>query len=377
MGSLAGIVAGDGSAIVGPKIAADPKVSAFCSLHSRQSLDHHRSEQGGFSMRYRFLGRARLKVSAIGYGCPPFQGKLSDVDEQQALAVLHRAIDIGMNFIDTADHNNGNNEELLANVLKQRRSEVVLTSKFGNLRGQPWAEGREVEGHPDYVAWACDNSLRRLQTDYIDLYYLHRVDAKVPIEETVGAMKRLVEQGKVRHLGLSEAGPETLRRANRVHPITAVQSEYSLWTRDYERNTIPTCRELGIGYVAYYALGRGFLGGKWTSFAALGEKEANRRGPRFHAENFSKNTSLLTQLEAVADAKKISVAQLALAWILHQGDFFVPIPGTYKIENLEANAAATDISLSADELAVVDRIFPLDAAAGSRHDYDRTRELNI
>ena len=200
-----------------------------------------------------------------------------------------RAIDIGMNFIDTADHNNGNNEEILAKVLKGRRGDVVLTSKFGNLRGQPWAEGREVEGKPEYVAWACDNSLRRLQTDYIDLYYLHRVDPKVPIEETVGAMKRLVEQGKVRQLGLSEAGPETLRRANAVQPIAAVQSEYSLWTRDYESNTIPVCRELGIGYVAYYALGRGFLSGKWNDFAELGEKEAKRRGPRFHAENFQHN----------------------------------------------------------------------------------------
>ena len=185
-------------------------------------------------MQYRYLGKNRLKVSAIGYGCPPFQGKLSDADERQAIAVLDRAIDIGMNFIDTADHNNGNNEEILAKVLKGRRGDVVLTTKFGNLRGQPWAEGREVEGKPEYVAWACDNSLRRLQTDYIDLYYLHRVDPKVPIEETVGAMKRLVEQGKVRQLGLSEAGPETLRRANAVQPITAVQSEYSLWTRDYE-----------------------------------------------------------------------------------------------------------------------------------------------
>ena len=328
-------------------------------------------------MQYRFLGKNRLKVSAIGYGCPPFQGNLFDADEQQAIAVLHRAIDIGMNFIDTADHNNGNNEELLAQVLKGRRAQVVLTSKFGNLRGQPWAEGREVEGKPEYVPWACDNSLRRLQTDYLDLYYLHRVDPKVPIEETVGAMKRLVEQGKVRHLGLSEAGSETLRRANAIHPITAVQSEYSLWTRDYERNTIPVCRELGIGYVAYYALGRGFLSGKWSDFAELGEKEAKRRGPRFHAENFQHNLDLLKQLEAIASTKKCSVAQLALAWILHQGDFFVPIPGTYKIANVEANAAAADITLTPDELITIDRIFPLGAAAGRRHDYDRSKELNI
>jgi len=328
-------------------------------------------------MKYRYLGPERLKVSAIGYGCPPFQGKLSDADEKQAIAVLHRAIDIGMDFIDTADHNNGNNEELLAKILKLRRSEIVLTSKFGNLRGQPWAAGREVEGKPDYVAWACDNSLRRLQTDYIDLYYLHRVDAKVPIEDTVGAMVKLIEQGKIRHIGLSEAGPETLRRAHAVHPVTAVQSEYSLWTRDYEANTIRVCRELGIGYVAYYALGRGFLTGKWKSFGELGEKEAKRRGPRFHEENFQLNLRLLNQLQAIAVAKHCTVAQLALAWILHQGDFFVPIPGTYRTENLEANAAAADILLSTDELRAIDAIFPPGAAVGTRHDYDRSKELNI
>jgi aryl-alcohol dehydrogenase-like predicted oxidoreductase len=329
-------------------------------------------------MNHRLLGNDRLKVSAIGYGCPPFQGKLSDADEKQAIAVLHHAIDIGINFIDTADHNNGNNEEILAKALKGRRADVVLTTKFGNLRGQPWAEGREVEGKPEYVAWACENSLRRLQTDYIDLYYLHRVDPKVRIEDTVGAMARLVEQGKVRHIGLSEAGAQTLRRANAVHPVTAVQSEYSLWTRDYEANTIPAVRELGIGYVAYYALGRGFFGGAFKSFADLGEKEAKRRGPRFHEKNFEHNAQLLEQLQAVVQAKNCTVAQLALAWILHQGDFFVPIPGTYKIEHLEANAAAADIQLSNAELAAIDTIFPREgAAAGTRHDYDRSKELNI
>lgn len=329
-------------------------------------------------MHYRLLGKERLKVSAIGYGCPPFQGKLSEADEKQAIAVLHRAIEIGVNFIDTADHNNGNNEEILANALKGKRDAVVLTTKFGNLRGQPWAEGREVDGKPEYVAWACENSLRRLETDYIDLYYLHRVDPKVPIEDTVGAMARLVEQGKVRHIGLSEAGPQTLRRANTVHPVTAVQSEYSLWMRDYEANTIPVVRELGVGYVAYYALGRGFLGGAFKNYSDLGDKEAKRRGPRFHRGNFEKNAALLKQLEAVAAGKGCTVAQLALAWILHQGDFFVPIPGTYKIAHLESNAAAADIALTAEELAAIDGIFPRQGAvAGTRHDYDRSRELNI
>jgi aryl-alcohol dehydrogenase-like predicted oxidoreductase len=214
------------------------QVLTRANSHRSLCLDRYRTERGLF-MQDRFLGKDRLKVSAIGYGCPPFQGKLTDADESHAIRVLRRAIDIGINFIDSADHNNGNNEEILAKVLKNRRGEVVLTTKFGNLRGQPWAKGREVEGKPEYVGWACENSLKRLQTDYIDLYYLHRVDPKVPIEDTVGAMARLVEQGKVRHLGLSEAGPETLRRANAVHPIAAVQSEYSLWTREYEANTIP------------------------------------------------------------------------------------------------------------------------------------------
>jgi aryl-alcohol dehydrogenase-like predicted oxidoreductase len=328
-------------------------------------------------VNYRYLGINKLRVSAIGYGCPPFQGKLSDADEKQAVAVLHRAIDIGVNFIDTADHNNGNNEELLAKALKGKRGQVVLTTKFGNLRGQPWAEGREVEGRPEYVSWACENSLRRLNTDYIDLYYVHRVDPKVPIDDTVGAMARLIERGKVRHIGLSEAGCETLRRANAAHPVTAVQSEYSLWTRDYEEDTIPVVRELGIGYVAYYALGRGFLGGAWKNFSELGEKEAKRRGPRFHEMNFQHNANLVKQLEVIAGETKCTVAQLALAWILRQGDFFVPIPGTYRISHLEANAAAADIELTPDELAAIDKIFPPGAAAGTRHDYDRSKELNI
>lgn len=329
-------------------------------------------------MQYRFLGKDRLKVSAIGYGCPPFQGKLKQEDERQAIAVLRRAMEIGINFIDTADHNNGNNEEILATALKGKRSAVVLATKFGNLRGQPWAAGREVEGKPEYVSWACDNSLRRLQTDYIDLYYLHRVDPKIPIEETVGAMAKLVEQGKVRHLGLSEAGPQTIRRAHAVHPITAVQSEYSLWTRDYEADTIPVVRELALGFVAYYALGRGFLGGAFNDFAEIGEQEAKRRGPRFHRENFQRNAALLRELQSIAESKGCSVAQLALAWILHQGDFFVPIPGTSKIPHLETNAAAADIQLASTESAAIERIFPREGGvSGARHAYDRSKELNI
>jgi aryl-alcohol dehydrogenase-like predicted oxidoreductase len=329
-------------------------------------------------MQYRFLGKDRLRVSAVGFGCPPFQGKPSDADEKRDIAVLHRAIDLGVNFIDTADHNNGNNEEILAKALKGRHGDVVLATKFGNLRGQPWANGREVEGKPEYVSWACDNSLRRLNTDYIDLYYLHRVDPKVPIEDTVGAMAKLVEQGKVRYLGLSEAGAQTLRRANAVHPIAAVQSEYSLWTRDYEADTIPVVRELDIGFVSYYALGRGFFAGAVRSPGDLGEKDGRRKAPRFHPGNLERNAGLLGALEKIAQGKGITLAQLSLAWILHQGENFVPIPGTRQIRHLEENVAASEIVLNAEELAVIDKLFPRNgAAAGARHEYDRSKELNI
>ncbi|HYT55295.1 MAG TPA: aldo/keto reductase [Verrucomicrobiae bacterium] len=331
-------------------------------------------------MQYRYLGLQRLKVSAIGFGCPPFQGKLSDADEKRDIEVIHRAIDLGMNFIDTADHNNGNNEELLAKALKGKRSQVILASKFGNLRGQPllWAQGKDVDGRPEYVAVACEASLRRLQTDYLDLYYLHRIDPKVPIEDTIGAMARLSEQGKIRHIGLSEAGPQTIRRAHAVHPITAVQSEYSLWTRDYESNTIPVVRELGIGFVSYYALGRGFFAGAVRALDDLGEKDGRRKAPRFYAENFEHNASLLSKLEKVAVAKLCTLAQLSLAWILHQGENFVPIPGTHRVAHLEENVRAADIVLSPDELAAIDKLFPQkSAAAGARHDYDRSKELNI
>ena len=331
-------------------------------------------------MQYRFLGKARLKVSAIGFGCPTFQGKLSDADAKRDIAIIHRAIDLGVNFIDTADHNDGNNEELLAKALKGKRSQVVLTSKFGNLRGQPWpwAKGRDVDGRPEYVTKACEASLRRLQTDYLDLYYLHRVDPNVPIEDTIGAMTKLVEQGKIRHIGLSEAGPQTIRRANAIHPMTAVQSEYSLWTRDYELDTIPAVKDLGIGFVSYYALGRGFFAGSIKMLSDLGEKDGRRKAPRFSAENFAHNRRLLDALEEIAATKKIKLAQLSLAWVLHQGENFVPIPGTRQIQHLEENVRASEIVLSPAELSAIDNLFPQKgAAAGARHDYDRSRELNI
>jgi aryl-alcohol dehydrogenase-like predicted oxidoreductase len=329
-------------------------------------------------MNYRYLGQQRLKVSAIGYGCPLFVGKLSDADEKQAIDVLHRAIDLGVNFIDTEDHNNGNNEELLAKALKGKRDKVVLASKFGNLRGQPWAKGREVDGRPEYVPVACEASLRRLQVDMIDLYYLHRVDPQVAIEDTVGAMVRLIEQGKIRHIGLSEAGPQTIRRANAVHALTSLQSEYSLWTREYEANTIPTVRELGIGFVSYYALGRGFFAGALKNLSDLAPNDGRRKAPRFYQENFDHNARLLNPLQKIAAAKGCTLAQLSLAWILHQGDFFVPIPGTLRISHLEENARAAAVALSAEDLSALDRLFPRNgAAAGARHDKDRSKELNI
>ena len=329
-------------------------------------------------MQRRYLGKQRLKVSAIGYGCPTFQGKLSAADERRDIDVLHRAIDLGINFIDTADHNNGNNEELLAQALKGKRDKVVLASKFGNLRGQPWAKEREVNASPEYVPVACETSLRRLRIETIDLYYLHRVDPQVPIEDTIGAMVRLIEQGKIRHIGLSEAGAHTIRRANAIHPIAALQSEYSLWTRDYETDTIPAVKELGIGFVSYYALGRGFFAGAVKSLSELDPKDSRRKAPRFYEENFQHNARLLSRLQEIANDKRCTLAQLSLAWILHQGDIFVPIPGTRRITHLEENAAASEIVLTSDELAEIDKLFPRQgAASGARHDYDPSKELNI
>jgi aryl-alcohol dehydrogenase-like predicted oxidoreductase len=329
-------------------------------------------------MKYRYLGKERLKVSAVGYGCPTFVGKPSPESEKNAIAVLHRAIDLGVNFIDTADHNNGNNEELLAKALKGKRSAVVLATKFGNVRGQPWSKDRAADGRPEYVPVACEASLRRLQTDSIDLYYLHRVDPDVPIEDTIGAMARLVEQGKVRCLGLSEAGPRTIRRAHAVYPITSVESEYSLWTRDYETDTIPVLGELGIGFVSYYALGRGFFAGAVKSPFHLDAEDWRKKGPRFHEQNLAHNLRLLSQLQKVSAGKRCTVAQLSLAWILHQGESFVPIPGTKRISHLEENVEAANVVLTADDLAQIDRIFPHNGgAAGARHDRDRSHELNI
>lgn len=279
-------------------------------------------------MKTRELGKAKVKVSAIGLGCQPFIGNYGPVEESTAISIIHRAIDLGITLFDTAGtYGRGQNEEWVGKALKGKRDKVVLESKFGNLRGQPGEGGRLYDGRPEYVPVACEESLKRLQTEIIDIYYLHRVDPEVPIEDTVGAMARLVEAGKVRHLGLSEAGPETLRRASKVHPITALQSEYSVWVRDYEKDTIPACRELGIGFVAYYAMGRGFLSGKLRTLDGLEPTDTRRRVPRLQEENIGYNLGLLDRLKEVADDNGCTLAQLALAWILHQGDDLVPIPG--------------------------------------------------
>ena len=276
-------------------------------------------------------------------------------------------------MFDTADtYGRGQNEEWVGKALKGKRDKVVLESKFGNLRGHPGEGGRLYDGRPEYVPVACERSLKRLQTDVIDIYYLNRVDPEVPIEDTVGAMARLVDAGKVRHLGLSEAGPETLRRASKVHPITALQSEYSLWVRDYELDTIPACRELGIGFVAYYAMGRGFLSGKLRTLDGLDPTDTRQSVPRLQEENIGYNLGLLDRLKEIAEEKGCTLAQLVLAWILHQGDDLVPIPGMTEMAYLEENIVAPEAELSADELARIDAIFPREGGAkGSRYRGDR------
>jgi aryl-alcohol dehydrogenase-like predicted oxidoreductase len=287
-------------------------------------------------------------------------------DEGEAIATIHRAIELGVDFLDTADmYGPFTNERLVGRAIAGRRDQVVLATKFGNQRNEDgsWIG---INGRPEYVHEACDASLERLGVDHIDLYYQHRVDNDTPIEETVGAMKELVEAGKVRHLGLSEASPETIRRAHAVHPITALQSEWSLWTRDPEAEVIPTVRELGIGFVAYSPLGRGFLSGRIKSLDDLSADDFRRRGPRFQGENFQRNVDLVAQVEAIAAEKGATPSQLALAWVLAQGDDVVPIPGTKRRTYLEQNAAAAEIELTADDLHRLDDVFP-EGAAGDRY----------
>jgi aryl-alcohol dehydrogenase-like predicted oxidoreductase len=287
-------------------------------------------------------------------------------DEQESIATIHRALELGITFLDTADvYGQGANEELVGRAIAGRRKEVVLATKFGNR----WFDDgtRTIDGSPEYVRQALDASLRRLNVDYVDLYYQHRVDADTPIEETVGAMAELVHAGKVKHIGLSEAGPETIRRAHAVHPITALQSEWSLWTRDSEAEVVPTTRELGIGFVAYSPLGRGFLAGRFSSPAELEEGDFRKNHPRMQEDNFETNRELAERVKALAAEKGCTPAQLALAWVLSRGDDVVPIPGTKRRTYLEENAAATQITLSDEELQQLDEAFPPGAAAGERY----------
>ncbi|MEO6444388.1 MAG: aldo/keto reductase [Gemmatimonadaceae bacterium] len=309
-----------------------------------------------------------LTVSALGLGCMGMSEFYGPTDEAESLRTLHRALDLGISFFDTADaYGPFSNERLLAQLLQGKRDRVTLATKFGIKRDSANPEQRSFDGSPAYVQRACDASLTRLGTTYIDMYYLHRVDPGVPIEETVGAMGRLVEQGKVRYLGLSEVSATTLHRAHEEHPITAVQSEYSLWTRDPEREVLPACRELGIGLVAYSPLGRGFLTGTLQSPDALADDDFRRTTPRFLAENFNRNLKLTRVLSSLAERRGCSPAQLALAWLLAQGADIVPIPGTKRIQYLEENAASVTIVLGEDELDALAEAFPPDVAAGTRY----------
>jgi aryl-alcohol dehydrogenase-like predicted oxidoreductase len=317
-------------------------------------------------MKTRRLGQ-NLEVSALGLGCMGMSEFYGTPDEGEAIATIHRAIELGVTFLDTADmYGPFTNERLVGRAIADRRDKVVLATKFGNERNEDgsWIG---INGRPEYVHKACDASLERLGTDYIDLYYQHRVDLDTPIEETVGAMKELVEAGKVRHLVLSEAAPDTIRRANAVHPITALQSEYSLWSRDPEDEILPTVRDLGIGFVPYSPLGRGFLTGQITSIDDLDDDDFRRRGPRFQGENFQKNLDLVADVKEIAKEKGCTPSQLALAWVLAQGEDIVPIPGTKRVKYLEENVGALDVELTEDDLRRIEEAFPKGATAGDRY----------
>ena len=329
------------------------------------------------SMQYRKLGQTGVEVSAIGLGCMGMSEFYGEPNDPESLKVMHRALDLGINFLDTADvYGRGANEILVGKVVRERRDEVVLATKFGNVRDAngAWVD---VSGKPEYVQQQCEASLKRLGIDVIDLYYQHRVDPKVPIEETVGAMARLIEQGKVRYLGLSEAAPATIRRAHQTHPITALQTEYSLWERGPEAEIIPTCRELGITFVPYSPLGRGFLTGAIKKADDLPETDSRRHAPRFQGENLERNVQIQSRLEEIAREKKCTPSQLALAWLLAQGKDLVPIPGTKRLTYLEQNAASVNVALTHNDLDMIDEVAPAGVTSGARYPEMALKRVNL
>jgi aryl-alcohol dehydrogenase-like predicted oxidoreductase len=333
-------------------------------------------------MDKRKLGNNGPQVAAVGLGCMGMSISYGEPNDEESIATIHRGIDLGVNLLVTSDaYGNGVNEELVARAVKGRRDKVLIATKFGNLslagRGAEGGAPALTGGHPDYVPQACEKSLKRLGVETIDIYGMHRMDKTVPIEDTVGAMKRLVEQGKVRHLQLSEAGAQTIRRAHKVHPIACVETEYSLWSRDVEKEILPACRELGIGYMAYAPLGRGFLTATMKTLDALLPKDRRREHPRFSEENIGKNAQLLAPLERIAQAKRATPAQVALAWLLAQGDDIVPIPGTKRRKYLEENCAAPGIKLSRDEIETLKQAFPLNVTAGTRYPEKQLAGLGI